>query len=185
MVICDMNFVAEVAATPGGEKIYSCIQCGICAGSCPVAGEMEYPPRRVIALIRADRRDEVLANSSMWHCVSCYLCSERCPRDVNPTELAHALEALAVKYGYRVKGTYTPAMYRSFVGSIANNGRVHELGVLLGYYLTTNPLKALKSLTVGWQLFRHRRLPLRAKKVGGRKNLSRIIRKFRQIRGAR
>jgi hypothetical protein len=75
-------------------------------------------------------------------------------------------------------------MYRSFTRSIVDNGRVHEMGVLLRYYLMTNPLKALKSLPVGWRLLRHGRLPLRAKKVTDRKSLALIIKKFRQIRGS-
>ena len=89
------SFVEEIAATPGGEKIRACIQCGICTGSCPAANEMEYAPRKIIAMIRAEMRDEVLSSSSMWHCLSCYTCTVRCPRGVKPAELAHALEGLA------------------------------------------------------------------------------------------
>ncbi len=179
-----MSFIAEVAATPGGENIYACIQCGICSGSCPVADAVEYTPRKIISLIRAGRRDEVLSSASMWRCLSCYLCSERCPRDVNFTEIAHALESLAVRHGYRAKGTSTPAMYGSFVDSMKANGRVHELGMMLGYYLKTNPLKALKALPVALSLFRHRRLPLRAQRTG-RKELNRVIAKFREVNARR
>ena len=178
------NFVAEVAATPGGEHILACIQCGICTGSCPVASNMEYPPRKIIALIRAGMRDEVLSSSSMWFCLSCHLCGCRCPRGVKPTDLAHALESLATQQGYRVKGTRTPAMYRSFVSSIKANGRVHEFGMMFRYYLTTNPLAALKMLPVGLKLFLHRRMPLMPKKVEGKDDLSQIIQKFREVRGA-
>ncbi len=135
-----LSFLDEVAATPGGSKIRACIQCGMCTGTCPVANEMEYPPRKVIAMIRADMRDEVLSTNSMWHCVSCYMCYDRCPRGVKPTEIAHALESLAVKYGYKTKGTHNPVMYRSFVGSIKSRGRVHEFSMMLQYYLATNPL---------------------------------------------
>ena len=178
------TFVEEVAATPGGEHILSCIQCGICTGSCPVASEMEYPPRKIIALIRAGMRDEVLSSSSMWFCLSCHLCGCRCPRGVKPTDLAHALESLATQQGYRVKGTRTPAMYRSFVSSIKANGRVHEFGMMFRYYLTTNPLAALKMLPVGLKVFLHRRMPLMPKKVEGKDDLSQIIQKFREVRGA-
>ncbi len=178
------SFVKEVAATPGGEHILSCIQCGVCTGSCPVAGEMEYPPRKIIALIRAGMRDEVLASSSMWHCLSCYMCSCRCPRQVKPTELAHALESLAIQHGFKVEETRTPAMYHSFVSSIKSNGRVHEFGMMFRYYLRTNPLAALKILPVGFKLFLHRRLPLRPKKVAGKEDLSQIIQRFREVRGA-
>lgn len=178
------SFVDEVAVTPGGERIRACIQCGICTGSCPTAGKMEYPPRKTIAMIRAGMRDEVLSSSSMWFCLSCYMCTVRCPRDIKPTELAHALESLAIRRGFQVKGTRTPAMYRSFVSSIKHNGRVHEFGMMLRYYLTTNPLAALKLWSVGLKLFLHRRMPLMPKKAEGKENLLKIIQKFREVRGS-
>ncbi len=176
------SFVEEVTATPGGEHIRACIQCGICTGSCPMAGAMEYPPRKIIALIRAGMRDEVLSSNSMWFCLSCYLCGCRCPRGVEPTELAHALESLATQQGFRVKGTRTPVMYRSFVNSIRGNGRVHEFGMMFRYYLT-RPLEGLKMLPVGLKLFLHKRMPLMPKKVKGGEDLSKVIQKFREIRG--
>ncbi len=177
------SFVEEIAATPGGEKIRACIQCGVCTGSCPMAREMEYPPRKIIALIRAGMRDEVLSSSSMWHCLSCYMCTVRCPRDVKPTELAHALESLATQHRFGVRETRTPAMYRGFVSSIKSNGRVHELGMIFRYYLTS-PIQALKMLPVGLKLFLHKRLPLMPKKVKGREDLAKIIQRFREVRGA-
>ena len=127
------SFVEEVTATPGGENLNTCIQCGVCTGTCPVAGEMEYPPRKIIALIRAGMRDEVLSSSSKWHCLSCYMCTVRCPRGVKPTELAHALESLATEHGFQIKQTRTPAMYCSFVSSIKANWRVHEFGMMVRF----------------------------------------------------
>ena len=177
-----MSFVEEVAATSGGESIHACIQCGVCTGSCPVASEMEHPPRKIIALIRAGMRDEVLSSSSMWHCLSCYMCTVRCPRNIKPTELAHALESLATQHDFKVKGTTTPAMYRSFVSSIKGNGRVHEFGMMFRYYLTTNLLAALKILPLGLKLFLHKRMPLMPRRVEGREDLARIIQKFSEVR---
>ncbi len=107
------TFLEEVRATPGGENVLACIQCGTCTGSCPMAAQMAHAPRQTIAMIRAGLRDEVLADSSMWFCLSCYTCTVRCPRGVRPTELAHALESLATQHGYRVSGTATPRLYRS------------------------------------------------------------------------
>jgi len=141
---------------------------------------MEYAPRKIIALIRAGMRDEVLSSGSMWHCLSCYMCTVRCPRGVKPTELAHALEALADNQGYKVRGTSTPAMYHSFVDSIQSNGRVHEFGMMLKYYLKTNPLAALKMIRVGLSLFMHGRMPLMPKKIKGKEDLSRMIQRFRE-----
>lgn len=178
------SFVDEVAATPGGENICACIQCGICTGSCPVASEMEYPPRKIIALIRVGMRDEVLSSSSMWHCLSCYMCTVRCPQGVKPTELAHALESLAYQHRFRITGTRTPAMYRSFVSSIKGNGRVHEFSTIFRFYLLTNPLAAVKMLPVGLKLFLHKRMPLIPRKVKGGEDLAKIIQKFSQVRGS-
>lgn len=183
-----MSFVEEVAATPGGGNIRACIQCGTCTGTCPMAGEMEYPPRKIISLIRAGMRDEVLSSSSMWYCLSCYLCTVRCPRGVKPTELAHALESLASQHGFKVKRTHAPAMYQRFVDSIRSYGRVHELSMMAGFYrsilpyLVTHPVVAIRLLPLGLTLFRHGRLPLMPKKVKGSEELSQIIRKFREVR---
>ena len=177
-----VSFLDEVKATPGGEHILACIQCGTCTGSCPMAANMEYPPRKIIAMIRAGMRDEVLSSNSMWFCLSCYMCTARCPRGVKPTEIAHALESLANQRGFRIGGTSTPKLYRSFVGSIKGNGRVHEFGMMLKYYLLTNPLAALKLWKVGLQLFLHRRMPLMPTRIKGKDDLSRIIQKFREVR---
>lgn len=183
------TFLDEVKATPGGEHILSCIQCGTCTGSCPMAGSMEYPPRKIIAMIRAGMRDEVLSSSSMWFCLSCYMCTARCPRDVKPTEIAHALESLASQRGFRIAGTTTPAMYRSFVGSIQSNGRVHEFGMMVSFYLSIlprlikNPVATIRMAPLGLKLFRHKRLPLMPTRIKGRKDLSRIIRKFKETGG--
>jgi len=178
-----VSFIDEVAATPGGRNIRACIQCGVCSGTCPAGDDMEYSPRRIIAMIRAGMKEEVLSSSAMWKCMSCYLCYDRCPRGVRPTEIAHALESLATKYGYKPRGTKNDKMYRSFVNSIKNNGRVHEVGMMMKYYLTTCPFSALKMLPVAVQLFLHKRMPVKPERVKGREDLAKITRKFQQIRG--
>ncbi len=177
------SFIEEVAATPGGENIWACIQCGVCTGSCPMADEMEYPPRKIIAMTRAGMRDDVLSSSSMWHCLSCYMCTVRCPKSVKPTELAHALESLAIQQGFKVKETRTPAMYRSFVSSIKGNGRVYEFGMMFRFYLKTGLLSATKLLPLSLSLFRHGRMPLKPHRVKGREELKQILRKFNEVRG--
>ena len=178
------SFIEEVAATPGGENIWACIQCGVCTGSCPMADEMEYPPRKIIAMIRAGMRDDVLSSSSMWHCLYCYTCTARCPKSVKPTELAHALSSLAIQQGFKVKGTRTPVMYRSFVSSIKGNGRVYEFGMMAWFYLKTNPLAPMKLLPLLLSLIRHGRLPLMPHRAKGTKELKQILRKFDEVRGA-
>ncbi len=178
------TFIEEVSAIPGGEHVNLCIQCGTCTASCPSATRWEYTPAEVIAMIRAGMRDEILSSSSVWHCLSCYFCTVRCPRDVKPTDLFHALEGLATQKRFKVKGTRTPAMYQSFTDSIKANGRVHEFGMMFKYYLKTNPFAALKMLPVGFKLLSHKRMPLASKKIKGQGDLSKIVQKFKEVRGS-
>ncbi len=177
------SFVDEVSAIPGGDGVRRCIQCGTCTASCPSALRWEYSPSRVIAMIHAGLRSEVLSSSSMWHCLSCYFCTVRCPRDVKPTELFHALENLADQKGFVESKQPTSVMYRSFINSIKNNGRLHEFSMMLRYYLATNPLAAISLLPLAIQLYSHKRMPISPKKIKGKKDLNKIIQKYREVRG--
>lgn len=188
------GFLEEVRNTPGGNAINLCIQCGTCTGSCPNANYMEHSPRKVIAMVRAGLREEVLSSNSMWFCSACYLCTVRCPRDIKPTELMHALECLAISSGLVKKGINTPVFYKTFVDSIKSNGRVHELGMMLKFYwrtfwfnLKTNPVAAIKMISLvgmlplSLRLLMHGRMPIRAKKIEGKEGLSAIIEKARAL----
>jgi heterodisulfide reductase subunit C len=181
----DLSFVNEVCSIPGGESINSCIQCGVCTGSCPTANQWDYPPRRVIALVRAGLRDELLSSNSMWFCVSCYSCTVRCPRDIKPADIMHALEIIAIRSGKSTKKSKTPIMYRCFVDSARSNGRVYELGMMIKLFLKTNPFSALKLAPVGMGLFFHKRLPLKPSRIKGMGELKAILDKARELGGAK
>jgi len=75
-------FFASLEAIPDGERIRSCLQCASCSGICPLGSVMEYPPRRMIAALRAGMFDAVVETTSAWLCVSCYACSEVCPAKI-------------------------------------------------------------------------------------------------------
>jgi heterodisulfide reductase subunit C len=177
------SFVEEVHAMPGGEGVALCIQCGTCSASCPGVGR-GLSPRQIIGMVRAGMREEVLSSDSMWLCASCYLCTVRCPRDIKPTDLMHVLECLAVRDGMSSKRTRTPPMYKTFMDSVRNNGRVHEARLMTRFYMRTSPLAALRMLPLGLALFSHGRMPLRAKKMEGRRAIRAILDKARALAGA-
>ena len=164
-------FLEEVCSLPGGECVRWCMQCGMCSASCPNVNQMDYSPRKTIALIRAGRRYDVLTSNTMWICASCYLCTARCPKDVKITELMHSLERLADRHGLRSEGVSTPAMYKAFIESIKQNGRVFEMGMMMKFYLSTlltksylravltrkvNPIDTIEMLPIALQLLLHR-----------------------------
>ncbi|NQU11796.1 (Fe-S)-binding protein [bacterium] len=72
--------------SPEGHDLLTCMQCGVCAGTCPYGEAMQYPPRRIIAMLRAGRIEEVLASDSLMNCVACYACMTKCPRGIRLTE---------------------------------------------------------------------------------------------------
>ena len=166
MKVSDSNtLVGEICSIPGGESIRLCIQCGTCSASCPNASRMEYTPREIIAMARANMRQEVLSSNSMWLCASCYLCTVRCPRGIKPTDLMHTLECLALRNNVSSKRTYTPKMYRSFSDFVYSIGSVPEMGFMTWFYLLTNPLRAIKMLPQALSLLRHGRLSPKAKRL--------------------
>ena len=70
-----------------GRKLMSCIQCGMCAGTCPYGDVMEYPPRKMIAMLRAGIIEKVFSSDSLLNCVACYACMAKCPRGIKLTEV--------------------------------------------------------------------------------------------------
>ena len=80
-------FKESLFGIPDGERIQSCLQCACCSGACPFGFAMDFPPGRMIAWMRAGILDEMLQSDSVWMCVSCYACTEVCPKDI-PITLA-------------------------------------------------------------------------------------------------
>lgn len=169
-------FFGRVHALPGGEKILQCLQCGTCSASCPSSHAMDFSPRRIVAAFRAGRLDEVLASSSMWLCVSCYSCTVRCPAGIPFTDLMYELKRLGAELrldGRKEKGA---AMARAFTAVLDRRGRSSEVELLRRFYLSTNPLEALKQFPLGWRLLRKGRLKLRGKSIKGLKELRAMMR---------
>jgi dimethylglycine catabolism B len=93
----ELSFYDQVLeATPNGERLRLCLQCGDCSGICPFGYLMIHPPSRMIAHLRADRFEKVLATDTVWMCVSCYACTAVCPAQIplTPGLMARTKEEL-------------------------------------------------------------------------------------------
>jgi Fe-S oxidoreductase len=83
-----------------GKPPLGCMQCGLCAASCPLGEVMEFPPRNLLLQVCAGNLDRVLNSPALWMCVACYACSNRCPRDIELTDrLWPALRDRAMQQG--------------------------------------------------------------------------------------
>jgi hypothetical protein len=62
---------AELQSLVEGDRFRRCLQCSSCSGICPFGHVMDYPPRRILAALRAQSFSEVLQSGTTWMCVSC------------------------------------------------------------------------------------------------------------------
>ena len=84
--VAERSFYTKVLeATPTGERLKLCLECGNCSGICPFGYLMAYPPSRMIAMMRADRINKVMETDTVWMCVSCYACTQVCPSQIPVT----------------------------------------------------------------------------------------------------
>jgi heterodisulfide reductase subunit C len=179
----DSSFADEVRSKPAGDDIDKCIQCGTCTGSCPSAKMMDFPPRETIAMIRAGMRDKVLSSNSMWVCMSCYLCTVRCPRGIHITDLMYTLKNISTASKLTRGGNRPLAMANSFVDILNLFGRVHEASMLGLFYTRVNPLSAIPLAPIGLALITHGRLPIIPHGIKNRAQLQAIIRKAKELGG--
>ncbi len=94
------GFFAElIEGTEAGQKIFSCLQCGTCTGSCPTARAWEVTPRQLLRLLQLGRREEVLRPEVLYYCSQCYSCKVRCPMGIQLTEVLMEARRLAVREG--------------------------------------------------------------------------------------
>ncbi|NIV45242.1 MAG: 4Fe-4S dicluster domain-containing protein [Gammaproteobacteria bacterium] len=100
-----------------------CYQCGTCSGGCPVAAIVpEYHIRKMIKAAREGKID--LNNKFLWFCSTCYLCYERCPQDVKPIQIIHAITNLISKRGC------APTPIKDGNRNILTTGRIVEVSRL-------------------------------------------------------
>ena len=129
------NFLREVEErVEEGEWVKMCMQCGVCAGSCPFGPDWEHSPQKIFMMIRAGKRDEVLTSDSMWMCTSCYNCVVRCPRQLPITQIMHGLATYAERLGLAPKMNPTRKFSLQFWNNCTTTGRVNELKLVLQVY---------------------------------------------------
>ena len=78
------------------SKVFMCMQCGMCSGSCPETG---ITPFNIRMLVRKRNLQREIDNMIPWYCTSCGECVLRCPRDVKPLEMIIEVRSTFVEEG--------------------------------------------------------------------------------------
>jgi quinone-modifying oxidoreductase subunit QmoC len=188
------DFLKEVEEkVEEGHWVKMCMQCGVCAGSCPFGPYWEHSPQKIFMMIRAGKREAVLTSDSMWMCTSCYNCIARCPRKLPITHIMHGLAHYAHRLGLAPAPQPNRKIAKLFWDNIVKYGRVNELKFSLSMYFRDGVGQGIKNAmamqSVGLGLMKAKRLsPMEI--VGGhtckdKSGIQKMIAKARALEDAR
>ncbi|MBI4660002.1 MAG: (Fe-S)-binding protein [Verrucomicrobia bacterium] len=82
------------------SRAWACYDCGKCTAACPIArigGSLS--PRRHVLKANSGQQKEILQNGTLFSCLTCRMCDQRCPATVAYTDLIQKLRALAFRGG--------------------------------------------------------------------------------------
>lgn len=80
-----------------GVNPRKCMKCGKCSGTCPSYDEMEYHPHQFVAMVENGNIEPLLDSPSLYKCLSCFACVERCPRNVEPAKVVDAVRTAVIR----------------------------------------------------------------------------------------
>ena len=91
------KYLSEQILRMSGVNPKKCMKCGKCSATCPAYDEMEYHPHQFVSMVQKGRIEELMQSKSIYMCLSCFACLERCPRNVEPAKLIEAVRLAVVR----------------------------------------------------------------------------------------
>ncbi|MBP3380989.1 MAG: 4Fe-4S dicluster domain-containing protein [Ruminococcus sp.] len=91
------KFDLEWINLTSGVNVRKCMRCGKCSATCPSYDEMEYHPHQFVYMVEKGNIEPLLGSDSLYKCLTCFACVERCPRGVEPAKVVEAVRLAAVR----------------------------------------------------------------------------------------
>ena len=88
---------AKMVQEISGANPYKCMKCGKCSATCPSYDEMDIKPHQFVSYVQRGDIEALAQSKSLWKCLSCFACVERCPRDVEPGRILDAARQIVVR----------------------------------------------------------------------------------------
>jgi heterodisulfide reductase subunit C len=80
-----------------GAEVRKCMKCGKCSATCPSYDEMEYHPHQFVAMVNEGNIEKLMESESIYKCLTCFACVERCPRGVEPAKVVEAVRLEVIR----------------------------------------------------------------------------------------
>ena len=94
-----------------GVNPKKCMRCGKCSATCPAYDEMEYHPHQFVSMVEKGDIEPLMKSESLYRCLTCFACVDRCPRGVEPAKLIEAVRLSVIRQqgANRLKADDVPA----------------------------------------------------------------------------
>ncbi len=108
----DNNTVRDEIVRRSGVNPKKCMRCGKCSATCPAYDEMEFHPHQFVYMVENGDIEPLLNSKSLYECLTCFACVDRCPRGVEPAKLVEAvrLEVIRKQGNNHLKADDIPAL---------------------------------------------------------------------------
>lgn len=80
-----------------GVNTRKCMKCGKCSATCPAYDEMEYHPHQFVSMVESGDIMLLMKSKSLYKCLTCFACVDRCPRNVEPAKLVEAVRLSVIR----------------------------------------------------------------------------------------
>ena len=129
----DLAFTKEVEKR-SGQRVDTCYQCGNCTAGCPAGFVYDRQVNQIMRGVQLGLREQVLSANSIWYCLSCSMCSLRCPNKIDVAGVMETLRHMAREEG-KVKVPEVEKFWFSFLDTVRAFGRTYEVGTMALYMI--------------------------------------------------
>src|SRR5665647_3436242 len=150
-----------------GVNVRECYQCGKCTAGCPVADRMDLRPSVIMRMLQsgdAASEEEILRSNSIWLCLTCETCYSRCPMELDIPKVFDYLREKSYSEGkVNSQSSDIVAFHKSFLNAVEQNGRLHEMSLILDYKMHSGNL--FQDLTLAPEMYSKGKLHLLPERI--------------------
>ena len=80
-----------------GVNPLKCMRCGKCSATYPSYDEIEEHRHPVVYMVETGDIETLMKSESIYKCLTCFACVDRCPRGVEPAKLVEAVRLAVIR----------------------------------------------------------------------------------------